>query len=99
MVNNLPAMLGTQVRSLTGEGPLEKGMATHFSILAWKIPWIEESHGLQSIGLQESDTAEMTEYALFYNVILILFINVHRSLPRSRCHGCDGNTNFKQHSK
>ena len=39
---NLPAMQETQVQSLGGEDPLEKDMATHYSILAWKIPWIEE---------------------------------------------------------
>ena len=41
-----------QIRSLVQEGPLEEGMATHFSILAWKIPWTEEPGGLQSMGLQ-----------------------------------------------
>ena len=42
MVKNLPAMQETQVQSLGWEDPLEKGMATHFSILAWRIPWTEE---------------------------------------------------------
>ena len=42
MVKNLPAMQETQVRSLGQEEPLEKGMATHSSILAWRIPWTEE---------------------------------------------------------
>ena len=42
MVNNLPAMQETWVRSLGPEDPLEKGMATHLSILAWRIPWTEE---------------------------------------------------------
>ena len=51
-VKNLPAMWETWVHSLGWEDPLEKGMATHFSILAWKIPWIEEPGGLQSIGKQ-----------------------------------------------
>ena len=41
-----------QVRSLGQEDPLEEGMATHTSILAWRIPWTEESGGLQSMGLQ-----------------------------------------------
>ena len=50
IVKNLPAMQGTQVRSLGQEDPLEKGMATHFSILAWRIP--EETFGLQSMGSQ-----------------------------------------------
>ena len=45
-VKNLYAMLETQVKSLGQEDPLEKGMATHPSILAWKIPWTEESGGL-----------------------------------------------------
>ena len=46
MVKNLPAMQETQVRSLSWEDPLEKGMATHSSILAWRIPWTEEPGGL-----------------------------------------------------
>ena len=45
-----PAMQETQVQSLGREDPLEKGLATHSSILAWKIPWAEEPGGLQSIG-------------------------------------------------
>ena len=42
MVNNLPAIQETRIQSLSREDPLEKGMATHSSILAWKIPWTEE---------------------------------------------------------
>ena len=48
-------MQETWVRSLGREYPLEKEMATHFSILAWEIPWTEEPGGLQSMGSQESD--------------------------------------------
>ena len=51
-VKRLPAMRETQVRFLGGEDPLEKDVATHSSILAWKIPWMEEPGGLQSTGLQ-----------------------------------------------
>ena len=51
-VKNLPAMWETQLRFLGGEVPLEKGMATHTSILAWTIPWTEEPGGLQSMGSQ-----------------------------------------------
>ena len=51
-VKNLPAVQETQVRSLGWEDPLEKEMATHSSILAWKISWTEEPAGLQSMGLQ-----------------------------------------------
>ena len=52
MVKNLPAMQENHVRSLGGEDPLEKAMATHSSILAWKISWTEEPGRLQSMGLQ-----------------------------------------------
>ena len=52
MVKDLPAMQETRVRSLGREDPLEKGMATHSSILAWKIPWTEEPGRLQSMGSQ-----------------------------------------------
>ena len=51
-VKRLPAMQETQVQSLGGEDPLEKGMAPHSSILAWRIPWTEEPGGLQSIESQ-----------------------------------------------
>jgi len=53
VVKILPAMQETQVQFLGWEDPLEKEMATHFSILAWRIPWTEESDRLRS---QESDT-------------------------------------------
>ena len=48
IVNNLPAMQETWVQFLSQEDPLEKGMATYSSILAWKLPWTEEPGGLQS---------------------------------------------------
>ena len=52
MVKNLPTMRKTWVQSLGQEDPLEKGMATYSSILAWRIPWTESMAGLQSMGLQ-----------------------------------------------
>ena len=52
MVKNLPAIQETPVQSLGWEDPLEKGMETHSSVLAWRIPWTEEPGGLQSIGSQ-----------------------------------------------
>ena len=58
MVKRLPTMQETWVRSLGQEDPLEKEMATHSSICAWKIPWTEEPGGLQSMGHKESDTTE-----------------------------------------
>ena len=54
MVKNMPAMQETEVRSLGQEDPLEKGMATHSSMLAWRIPWTEEPGGLRSMGLQRA---------------------------------------------
>ena len=52
MVKNLLALQKTWVQSLGWEDPLEKEKATHFSILAWRIPWTEEPNGLQSMGSQ-----------------------------------------------
>ena len=52
MVKNLPAMQETHVQFLSREDPLEKEMATHSSMLAWEIPWIEEPDGLTSLMLQ-----------------------------------------------
>ena len=52
MVKGLPAVQETQVQSLGREDPLEKEMATHSSILAWRIPWMEEPGGLYSMGSQ-----------------------------------------------
>ena len=57
-VKNLPAMQETWVRSLGQEDSLEKGMANHSSILAWRIPGTEEPGGLQSMGVVELDTTE-----------------------------------------
>ena len=52
MLKNLPVMWETQDQSLGWEDPLEKGMATHSHTLAWRIPWIKEPGGLQSMGSQ-----------------------------------------------
>ena len=52
IVKNLPVMLETHIQFLGQKGLLEKGMATHYSILAWRIPWTEKPGGLQSMGLQ-----------------------------------------------
>ena len=58
LVKSLPAMQETWVQSLGWEDSLEKEMATHSSILAWRIPRIEDPGGLQSMGDKESDTTE-----------------------------------------
>ena len=57
-IKNLPAMQETQVLSLGQEEPLEEEMSTHSSLLAWRIPWTEESGGLQSMGSKELDRTE-----------------------------------------
>ena len=58
IVKNLPAMKGIWVQSLGQEEPLEKGMATHSSILAWRIPWTKEPVGYHPWGRKELDTTE-----------------------------------------
>ena len=58
MVKNLPAIQETRVQSLGLEDPLEKAMATHSRILAWRIPWIEEPVGYSPWGRKESDMTE-----------------------------------------
>ena len=63
-LKRLPALQETWVRSLGREDPLEKEMATHSSILAWRIPWTEEPGGLQSTGCKESDTTEQLHFIL-----------------------------------
>ena len=57
-IKNLTTMQETIIQSLGWEDPLEKGMTTHSSILAWKIPWTEETGGLQSMGSQKLDATE-----------------------------------------
>ena len=61
-LKRLLAMWETWVQSLGQEDPLEKEMATHSSVLAWRIPWTEEVGGLQSVGHKESDTTEQLHF-------------------------------------
>ena len=63
MVKNPAAMQETQVQSLGQEDPLEEGMATYSSILAWRIPWREEAGWLQSMGCKESGYDRATKHA------------------------------------
>ena len=73
MVKNLPAMQETWLQFLDQEDPLEKGMATHFSILAWKIPWTEAPGGLQSMGLQKkSNRTEQLTLSLPFSLVRTL---------------------------
>ena len=70
----LPAMWGTWVRSLGQEDPLEKEMATHSSILAWRIPWTKELGELQSIGRKVSDTTERLHFHFHFPCTLLLLL-------------------------
>ena len=65
MVKKMPAMQETQVRSPGWKDPLEKEMATHSSILPWRIPLTEEPGGLRSMSLKESDTVERLTHPEF----------------------------------
>ena len=65
LVKNPPAMQETQIQPMGQEDPLEKGMATHSSILAGKIPWTEEPRRLQERGHKESDTTEQPHFSFF----------------------------------
>ena len=69
----LPMIPETQFQSLGQEDPLEKGTATHSSILAWRISWTEEPGGPESMGLKESDTTERLTLFLTKNPDLALF--------------------------
>ena len=64
LVKNLPAVQETWVQSLGQEDPLEEKMATHSSILAWRIPWIEGPGGLQSMGSQRVRNDYVTNFTL-----------------------------------
>ena len=68
MVKSLPAVQETRVQSLGQEDPLEKEMATHSSILAWEIPWMEEPGELQSMGSQRVEHDSMTNTFTFFKV-------------------------------
>ena len=77
MEKNLPELQETQVQSLDRENPLEKEMATHSSILAWRIPWTEGPDGLWPVGLQELDTTEQHTHT---------HTHTHVPSPHSRIH-------------
>ena len=80
LVKNPPAMRETWVRFLGREDPLEKGRATHYSILAWRIPWTQEPGRLQSMGLQQLDTSCRLSAAFFR-------LRIQDSFPRCSASG------------
>ena len=73
MVKHLPTMWETWVQSLGQEDPLEEGMATHSSILAWRIPWIEELVSYSPWGRKESDMIERLTLSVSSNVSSKMF--------------------------
>ena len=80
-VKNLPAMQATWVRSLGWEDALEKGMATHSSILAWRISWTQEPDGYSPWGLKKSDTTEQ----LILSHTEWVFFPLPSHTPQARC--------------
>ena len=91
MVNNLPAKAREQemqVWSLGLEDPLEKGMATHSSILPWRIPWTEEPGGLQSIGSQRVDWRDLVHHKGGWTPILSLLPGALLGFLYSNCGFC-----------
>ena len=78
MVKNLPAMQKTQVWTLSQEDPLQKEMATHSSVLAWRIPWTEEPGGLQSIGSQRVlyDLATKQQTFAYFKYLLHAIVSI-----------------------
>ena len=80
-LKHLPAMRDTWVRSLGQEDPLENEMTTHSSILAWRIPWVEESGGLQSMGSQSR--TRLSDFTFTFSLRLSL---VGRFMISDSCH-------------
>ena len=74
---NVPAMQETQVRSLGHKDPLEKEMATHSSILAWRIPWTEEPGRLQSIGSESDMLKRLSKISVSKYNISMIFLTVY----------------------
>ena len=88
MVKNLPAMWETGVQNLGWEDPLEKGMTTHSSILAWRIPWTEKPARLQYVGLKELDTTEQPTLSLSQTQYFRTQLALHW-VQYYWCLGCD----------
>ena len=99
-VKNLPAMWETQVQSLCQEDPLEKGMATHSSILAWRIPWIEEPGRLNSpwgpkeSGMTERLTQPTPTQVLINRCWIIAYMNEWTNVIHVILSNCDYSVDF-----
>ena len=84
MVKNPPAMQKTPVQSLGQEDPLEEGMATHSSILAWRIPWTKEPGGLQSMGSQRIGYARTHRELMVWGFALLGGREIPNSVKQMR---------------
>ena len=82
MVRSLPAKQETRVRSLGQKEPLEKGMTTHSSILAWRIPWTEKSGRLQSMGSQRIRHDRVTNTVMKNSCLVSKFLPISH-LPKA----------------
>ena len=80
MVKNLPAIQEIQVQSLGGKYTLEKGMATHSSILTWRIPWTEEPGWLQSMGLQSWTQLKQLSNHTYIHIYIYMYVCMYFSL-------------------
>ena len=86
MIKNLPAMQETWVQSLGQKDPLEEGIATHYSILAWRILWTEEPGGLQSPGVcKDSDTTERLPLSIQTGDFICVKLKSHTFTTNKEC--------------
>jgi len=89
MVKNLPAVQETWLRSLGWKDPLEEGMATHSSILTWRIPWTEESGGIHGITQSRTRLSDFFTFKIIMMVITIIIVTLKaKGLPS--CRGLQG---------
>ena len=93
-VKNPPAMWEAQVQSLGREDPLKKEMATHFSTLAWKIPWTEEPGRLW--GHKESDTTVWLTHTHFNPILILAMLPLHLGKGFERVYCLQGRTDMLQ---
>ena len=85
-VKSLPAMQETRVPSLDWEDPLEKEMATHSCILAWKIPWMRSLVGYSPRDRKESDTTERLHFRAKLILIRLRKVSMHTAIPEVTIH-------------
>ena len=95
-LKHLPAMWETWVRSLGREDPLEKEMATHSSILAWRIPWTEELGGIQSMGRKELDATERLHFTSLHGNSIFSFWRNSLAVFHSGCNNLHSQQHYRR---